>query len=90
MVQLAPNSHPAKKVFTLLPNRHTSVKAAACLNKMGENIIIPCFFANLSEGNRVESVSRLLKQLTYMREKEKEVSDLLFNVHKKLRLEEVE
>ena len=25
-----------------------------------------------------------------MREKEKEVSDLLFNVHKKLRLEEVE
>ena len=60
------------------------------LTKWGKNIIIPCFFANLSEVTRVESVSRLLKQITYMREKEKEVSDLLFNVHKKLRLKEVE
>ena len=34
--------------------RHTSVKAATCLHKMGKNIIIPCFFANLSEGNGVE------------------------------------
>ena len=51
---------------------------------------IPSFFANLSEGNGVEGISRLLKHITYMREKKKQVSDLLSNFHAKLRLKEVE
>ena len=66
------NLNSARKKATLLPNKHTNVKAATCLHKMGEkNITIPSFFANLSEGNGVESVSRLLKHITYMRKKKR-------------------
>ena len=60
------------------------------LTKRGKKHNYSLLLRHLSKGNRVESVSRLLKQITYMREKEKEVSDLPLNVHKKLRLKEVE
>lgn len=80
-----------KNIFTLLPNRHTSVKATTCLHKMGKkhnySLLLRKFIGrkrcrkclNSSQANNLHEGK-----------KKKEVSDLLPNVHLKFRFKEVE
>jgi len=60
-----------KKVFILLPNRHTSVKAATCLHKIGKKHNYSLLLHKFIGRKWCRSVSRLLKQISYMREKRK-------------------
>ena len=51
--------------------RHTSVKAATCLHKMGRKHNYSLLLRKFIGRKRCRSVPRLLKQRTYMREKRK-------------------